>query len=469
MRKGNGFTLIELLTVISIIVLLVAILLPTFQRVKKQAKVVVCQSNLKQWGYIFAMYMNNNDGLCPRQKFHSLANPEPWMYIIHDYSTDNEGIYCCPAATKIASPEAQEGTNIMGFRPTSGPGATVGGTFLAWGKLTFNIDGNQTPAYYGSYGMNNWLSMPQEGGVVIIGCGLGMEQYKKSFWRTSNVKGAGNIPVFLDSWWWCSWVKDIDRPPEYDCQKTDFPRGYDSTKPQSPDDNMARMYSAMMGESFIARVTPQGKIAGLELDKMYLGMADKMMESEDKMIKDRTKGRAQEAIERLNKRYGSREKRKQALKQQIEQFPVFSEERIRSIAISTIAVLPSSPIQIGDSWKDKITVDLLALIEIDSTHTLKGHENGTVSIDVRAKRSLKDKPIVTKIGPNKSSTRLAGSYEATIKVDEKSGWLISKRADMHFTGETTLAGNKQAPQRQKMQMSAKATVTVEPMKSVSNN
>lgn len=247
------------------------------------------------------------------------------------------------------------------------------------------------------------------------------------------------------------------------------PFGYDSTKPQSPDDNMARMYSAMMGESFIARVTPQGKIVALELDKMYLGMADKMMESEDKMIKDRTKGRAQEAIERLNKRYGSREKRRQALKKQIEQFPVFTEERIRSIAINTIAVFPRSPLQIGDSWKDKITVDLLALIEIDSTHTLKGREKGTVSINVSAKRSLKDKPIVTKTGPVKSSTRLAGTYDDTIKVDEKSGWLLGRHTDMHFTGETIVTGDNREPRGQKMQMSVKATVTVEPMKSVSDN
>lgn len=246
-------------------------------------------------------------------------------------------------------------------------------------------------------------------------------------------------------------------------------RGYDSTKPQSPDDNMAQMYSAMMGESFIARVTPQGKTVALDLEKMYLGMAEKMMESEDKMIKDRTKERAKEAIERTNKRYGSREKRKQALKQQIEQFPVFSEERIRSIAINSVAVFPPSPLQIGDSWKDKITVDLLALVEIDSTHTLKGHENGIVSINVSAKRSLDAKPVIRKTGPLNMSTRLAGSYDATIKVDAKSGWLLSKHADMRFTGETTVDGNNQAPQGQTMQMSVKATIIVEPVKLVSDN
>lgn len=125
--------------------------------------------------------------------------------------------------------------------------------------------------------------------------------------------------------------------------------------------------------------------------------------------------------------------------------------------------------QIGNSWKDRITVDLLALIEVNSIHTLEKHEKGTFTINVRAKRSLKDKPIVSKTGSVKSSTRLEGSYNATVKVDEKSGWLVSKRADMRFTGETTVTGNNQPPQGQTMQMTIKATVIIEPMELVSDN
>lgn len=222
-RILTGFTLIELLTVISIIVLLVAILLPTLQRVKKQAKAVICQSNLKQWGTVFTMYTDNNDGLCPRQKFHSLATPEPWMYLLQDYGAGPGGISCCPMATKIAKPIGQDIAGIRGrFAGTVGADVT-GGTFLAWGKVTFNIDGSQTEAYYGSYGMNNWLSMPQEEGSFIVGGPT--KFYNDYFWRTGNVIGADNVPVYLDSWWWCAWVKENDRPPEYDCQKTDFPCG----------------------------------------------------------------------------------------------------------------------------------------------------------------------------------------------------------------------------------------------------
>jgi prepilin-type N-terminal cleavage/methylation domain-containing protein len=45
-KKATAFTLIELLVVVAIIALLMAILMPALQRVKKQSKTVVCQSNL---------------------------------------------------------------------------------------------------------------------------------------------------------------------------------------------------------------------------------------------------------------------------------------------------------------------------------------------------------------------------------------------------------------------------------------
>jgi len=52
MKTHKAFTLIELLVVIAIIAVLMGILMPALSRVKKQAKMVVCQAHLKQWGNI---------------------------------------------------------------------------------------------------------------------------------------------------------------------------------------------------------------------------------------------------------------------------------------------------------------------------------------------------------------------------------------------------------------------------------
>ncbi len=59
--RRTGFTLIELLTVILIIALLVAILLPVFSQAREKAKQAHCISNLKQLGQIMQMYAADYD------------------------------------------------------------------------------------------------------------------------------------------------------------------------------------------------------------------------------------------------------------------------------------------------------------------------------------------------------------------------------------------------------------------------
>ncbi len=59
MSKRRGFTLIELLIVVSIIALLVSMLLPALARARDLAKKGVCQSRLKMYSNLVAMYVSD--------------------------------------------------------------------------------------------------------------------------------------------------------------------------------------------------------------------------------------------------------------------------------------------------------------------------------------------------------------------------------------------------------------------------
>lgn len=61
----KGFTLVELLVVIAIIALLLSVLLPSLQRVRESARILIDQTNMKQIGHYISLYQSDNDGTVP--------------------------------------------------------------------------------------------------------------------------------------------------------------------------------------------------------------------------------------------------------------------------------------------------------------------------------------------------------------------------------------------------------------------
>ncbi|UCC21754.1 MAG: type II secretion system protein, partial [Planctomycetota bacterium] len=157
-NRRRAFTLVELLVVIAIIALLMSILLPALARVKKQAKVVLDQSNLRQWSLIFTMYVEDNDGY-----FHKEMGDKSygWVAALRPYysgynkttttgeSSAEKDIRVCPAGNKFWWDDSHNWTG------------TFGRSDSAWGIFAGGGDdqgaGWAYPGDCGSYGLNGWV------------------------------------------------------------------------------------------------------------------------------------------------------------------------------------------------------------------------------------------------------------------------------------------------------------------------
>jgi len=91
-KRKLGFTLIELLVVIAIIAILAALLLPALSRSKEQANGLVCLNNQKQLQLAWHMYVEDHNGVFPRNDFFwrlsSAELPELWVQGVMSIETE---------------------------------------------------------------------------------------------------------------------------------------------------------------------------------------------------------------------------------------------------------------------------------------------------------------------------------------------------------------------------------------------
>ncbi len=243
-------------------------------------------------------------------------------------------------------------------------------------------------------------------------------------------------------------------------------------------------YVACLGASFTVVASPQGGIVKLDTDVFYAAIAENRIKHEDVAqqhwaeaeggrrykksdVKDRRwliQTDAEEAIRQTNEKYGSREKRKEAYQKQAADFQFYGTVVLRMLLNNLLAPFPPGPAQPGDHWSAPVLLRLEAPMELAGTYMFKGQQSGVCTIQADARRSMDDQPIGASQIPEAQRIKLAGTYQATIKVDPATGILLSKEAVMELKGAVPRPSARTGTLGESVPVTSQATVTVEPVR-----
>ena len=225
---------------------------------------------------------------------------------------------------------------------------------------------------------------------------------------------------------------------------------YDSTKQSIADVYSGRPSidvegAAGVGESFVMKVTPKGKIIELKgVEQMHERMIKKIIKWDKKFLRMVPCVKKETSdISKTDKpsvrRWKDMSKKSQKRWKEMRTHNItkahYSEKEIKNMLSDMIMAFPDQSLTIGDIWMDKVKI-WGKNYEIDGTYRLKTSEKGKIIIDLSAKRTAEEEAFswVNNEG-RKVGFKSVGSCVGSFEIEQNTGWLMRGKFETQFTGE----------------------------------
>ncbi len=215
-------------------------------------------------------------------------------------------------------------------------------------------------------------------------------------------------------------VEDVDEKGQatlslrYDSQAYHATSGsttidYDSTQPGTVEPAIAAPLVALIGQSYIFTVSPEGQVTRVTgLEKLGNMVVNKLTGVD---------GPARIAVERT-------------IRAQL------SEPNVKATLQNLFAPIPDHAVAVGESWPHTAQVNAGIPITLETTCTLKSRENGIATVEISGHFSTAATGPV-ELGQTRFSTNFQGDTRSQIQIQESTGWTTHSTTTQSLAGTAT--------------------------------